>query len=260
MEETDVEVEHLTWSCSRCSGWSWTTGRLNLCLPLTVCLVWLFVYSVYISVCLFVYSDCNFVYSWLFVYSECLFVYLWLFIYFDCLFTLFICLFDCLFVYSWLFVFSECLFVHLWLFIYSDCLFTVIVYLWLRVCLFTVTLTVCLLWLFVCLLWCLFWLFVCSDCLLTHTACLFTLTVCLFTLFTLTLTVCLFTPFVYSDCLFTLQSLRIQVTCISASAGCWSDLRGNSASRTSCDSGRWVYSSMVICYVTFLIDKFELHI
>ncbi len=38
---------------------------------------------------------------------------------------------------------------------------------------------------------------------------------------------------------FALQSLRIQVICISASAGCWSDSRGSLASRTSCDCGRW---------------------
>lgn len=202
MEETDVEVEHLIWSCSRCSGWSWTTGRLNLCLPLTV-----------------------FVYLWLFIYFDCLFislfVYSWLFL---CLLLLFIsdCVFVCL-LWLWLFVYSvffypdsDCLFV------YPDCLFP------LTVCLFTLMfiLIVCLLRLFVyshCL-------FIYSDCLPWHW-----LLVCLLWLW---LYVCLL-------CLFTLQSLRIQVTCISASAGCWSDLRGNSASRTSCDSGRWVYSSMV---------------
>lgn len=145
MEETDVEVEHLIWSCSRCSGWSWTTGRLNLCLPLTV-----------------------FVYLWLFIYFDCLFislfVYSWLFL---CLLLLFIsdCVFVCLlwlwlFVcLPWLFVSSDCLFVYFN--VYSDCLFAQ---------------TVCLLTLFVYLLW----LFT-----LTLTACLFTLTltVCLFTLF-----------------------------------------------------------------------------
>lgn len=107
-----------------------------VCLPLIVYLLWLFVYSVYMSVWLFVcllLTVCFFwvfvcspltVYLlWLFVYCDCLSLTACLFVYcdFDCLFTLTICLFTLMFILTVcllrLFVNSHCLF------IYSDCLF-----------------------------------------------------------------------------------------------------------------------------------------